>query len=130
DIARASGHAVFDDNAGHSYRIQPGCHFLAFELPIQVPIATYRTDQHRCSRVLVFGRLVDRERRLGNVGNQFGRSDEWRGMNAAVFLAVDADVSWCFPGPEIDHTRFGRESCANHEDSQEYADAESKSCHR
>src|SRR5207249_9492173 len=72
-------HTVLENYAGHAHRIQPGCHFRSFELPVKIPVAASRTDQHRRSRVFVLGWLVDGEGRLGDIGNELGRSDNWRG---------------------------------------------------
>src|SRR5438093_13178812 len=109
DITRTPRYTVLEDDAGHAERVQPRRHFLSLELPIKIPVPAPRTDHHRRSRVLVLGRLVDRERRLGDIGNQLGRTDDWRLMNAADFLAIDADVSGRLPRPEIDDQRICRE---------------------
>jgi hypothetical protein len=73
---RAPRTTVLEDDAGHALRVQPRRHFLSFELPVQIPVAASRTDRHRRARIPIPGRLVDREGRLADIGNQFGRPHE------------------------------------------------------
>ena len=110
DVAGPPRATVLEDDAGHAHRVQPRRDFLALELPVEVPVAASRTDHHRRSRVLFPGGLVDRQGRLGDVGDQLGRSDQRRLMNPAGFLALDANVSRHLPRPEVDDQRLGRES--------------------
>src|SRR5688572_18975470 len=61
DFARTSRHSVFENDAGHSDRIQPSRHFLSFKLPIEVPVAASRTDQHRRSGIFLLRGLINGE---------------------------------------------------------------------
>ena len=110
DVARPPRTAVLEDDAGHAQRVEPRRHFFSFELPVEIPVAASRADHHRRSRVLFLRRQVNRERRLGDVGDQFGRTDQRRLMNPAGFLALDANVARRLPRPELDDQRLGR-SC-------------------
>src|SRR5262245_10786867 len=70
NISRTPRHAILEDNARDSHRIQPSHNFLTFELPIQVPVAPSGADHHCRSGVVAFGRLIDRQGRPGHIGNQ------------------------------------------------------------
>src|SRR5262245_28671430 len=69
----AARHAVFEDDAGYANRVQPGRDFLAFQLPVEVPVAASGTDQDRGPGVLIFQWPINRESRPGDVGNQLCR---------------------------------------------------------
>src|SRR2546423_1210963 len=58
DISRPTRTAVLEDDSGHALRVEPCRDFLAFEFPEQVVIPAPRTNQHRRSGVLFFGRKV------------------------------------------------------------------------
>src|SRR6266568_1437033 len=49
-------HPVLQDDAGDAARVQPGSDLLAFQLPVQIPVAGSGADQDRRADVLVLGR--------------------------------------------------------------------------
>ena len=44
-LVGAARHAVLEDDAGHADRVQPGGDLLAFQLPVQVPVAAAGADR-------------------------------------------------------------------------------------
>src|SRR5260370_1715456 len=46
-LAGTARHPVFENDAGHAQRIEPRRDFLAFQLPVEIPVAAAGTDQHR-----------------------------------------------------------------------------------
>src|SRR5437868_7738941 len=60
-LVRAARHAVLQDDTRHAERIDPGSHFLAFELPVKVPVAAARTDQHCGAAIVSLCRAIDRD---------------------------------------------------------------------
>src|SRR5262249_8768495 len=65
--------AVFDDDAGHPDGVEPLGDFLAMNVPIEGMVAAAWTDQHGDARVLVLRRPINRQRRLGDVGDEHAR---------------------------------------------------------
>ena len=72
-LVGAARHPVLEDDAGHALRIQPGRDLLAFQFPVEVPVAAAGTDQDRGPGVLVLRRPIDRDGRFADVGHQPGR---------------------------------------------------------
>ena len=68
-----SRHPVLEDDPGHTKRVQPFSDFLAFELPVEIPIAATGTNQHGCPAVLFLRGPIDREGRFSDVGYHPGR---------------------------------------------------------
>ena len=129
DLAGTPRASVLEDDAGHAPGVQPGRHLLAFELPVEVPVAAARADHHRRPGVLVLVGPVDGEGRLGDVGDQLRRPHEGRLVDPAGFLALDADVARHLPRPEVDDQRIGREGRDGHERADEQRGGESDSMH-
>src|SRR5256885_11110087 len=79
----AARHAVLEDDAGRANRVQPVRDFLAFELPVEFPIAASWTDQHGGSRILFLRGSIDRDGRFRDVGDHPG------GLGDLDLLAVE-----------------------------------------
>src|SRR5579884_881839 len=67
-----SRHAIFEDDSRHALRSQPGSDLLAFQLPIEVPVAAAGTDEDRGSSILFLRRPINRDGGFADVGQQFG----------------------------------------------------------
>src|ERR1051325_11253354 len=58
-LIRAARHPIFENDASHTNRVQPGRDFLAFQLPVEIPVAAAGTNEHRRPRVLFLRRTMD-----------------------------------------------------------------------
>jgi hypothetical protein len=68
DIVGPARDTVLEDDPGHALCIQPGGDFLAFQLPVEVPVAAAGADEDRGPSVLVLRRPIDGEGRVADIG--------------------------------------------------------------
>src|SRR5262249_20752677 len=111
-LVGAAWHPVLEDDAGHALRIEPGRDLLAFQLPVEVPVAAPRADQHRRACVLLLRGPVDRGGGFADVGDQPGRLGDLDLLPGelrrhADLLGADfAGLLGNLAGPQLDDQRL------------------------
>src|SRR5687768_799139 len=65
-------HAVLQNDSGDADGIEPGSDFLAFKLPVKIPITAARAYQHRSAGLLVARRVMNCDRWFAHGRDEFG----------------------------------------------------------